>query len=323
MTNSKNQEGNDQSEPPPVAHIQERATAKLQSRPVGKHFGRQQDQSPFATKFVRIPSSSLLMEWTLGTMVNGRPGGVSESAQQAMRKVDLVMGQLRSCFTIGALQKSSVQVAAALLDLVSQEGHCTNPFICLQQAAIFASQGAKGGSNDEHFKKALPSEQNCTPLEALTIIGRADCLQALDFANEAIFLCSFVARVCCLHRDRQQADMTWTSQWRVVGISAYNVGVSIDLAVRLFEEKGDGRKLQVKPWDNRVLEELDRGRADAIALGRSLKHDTAEGGYNSPLVELDLIDDDIYNFKSLEGETEVQVGSDDEDESETISLVEV
>lgn len=325
VSNSKQQEAPDHSAPPQMTHFQERNAAKSQTRAVGKHHGRQQGQSPFATKFVKISTASLVMEWTKGKIADGSPDGVSESAQQAMRKVDVVLGQLRSCFTIGALQKTSVQVAAALLDLVAQEGHCSNPFLCLQQAAIFASQGAKGGSNDECFKKPLPSERDCTPLEALTIIGRADCLQALDFPNEAIFLCSYVTRVSCLRRDRQQADLPWTPQWRVVGIAAYNVGVSIDKAVRSFETRDDGRKLQVEPWDKLVLEELDRGRADAIALLRSFG---AEGSDSSPLMEqLDLIDkhlaDDMCNFRSLEDESEIPVGSDDDDESEKISVVAV
>jgi hypothetical protein len=151
------------------------------------------------------------------------------------------------------------------MELVRKDYTC-NPFLCLHQAAMFASHGSKGGNSDEAFKQGLPKERECTPVEALVIIGNADCLQSLYFPDEAIYLCSYVARVSRLHRDKQETDMEWNARWRVIGICVYNLSVSIRTTLSY---QGD----RPEYWEQSVVEELKRGRADAIALKKTLPND--------------------------------------------------
>ena len=152
-------------------------------------------------KLVKVPVELLLREWNgreafeesededvVDMRLNRWSQSVSGPAKLAMKRVDYTIKKLRESATINTLQRSSLQVAAALLEVVSTK-ECQNPFLCLHQAAVFASQGAKGGNNDEQFKKPLPEESLCTPVDALLTLGRADCLRAIHFTNEAIFLC--------------------------------------------------------------------------------------------------------------------------------------
>ena len=189
---------------------------------------------------------------------DGTASAISEEAIKAMLQVDVAVKQLRACFTEAAIQKGCIQVALALMELV-KKGYACNPFLCLYQAAMFASNGSKGGNSDEAFKQGLPKERECTPREALVIIGNADCLQSLYFPDEAIYLCSYVARVSRLHRDKQETDMEWNAQWRVIGICVYNLSVSIRTTLSYQEDRPEY-------WEQSVVEELKRGRADAIAL---------------------------------------------------------
>lgn len=264
-----------------------------------------QKRRPLPT-MIRIPVSTLLSQWN-----DGRPTKRidSEEAKQAMRKVDEATRQLRACYTETAVQKGCIQVALSLMELVDK-GYCYNPFLCLQQAAIFASQGSKGGNNDQAFKQGLPKERECTPQEALVIIGHADCLQSLHFRDEAIYLCSYVARVCRLHRDRQETAMEWHAQWKVVGICLYNVSVAIR-TTRLFEEEGTARP---ESWEDSVVEELKRGRVDAIAIKGLLPEaaaviDHEEGESDELNEEEDNFDDndreDVVHDSYVEGEVEM------------------
>jgi hypothetical protein len=72
----------------------------------------------------------------------------SESARLAMKTLDDSMKNLRKSRTINALERSSLDVSVALIDVASYN-ECHNPFLCLQQAAIFAAMGPKQGNNDE------------------------------------------------------------------------------------------------------------------------------------------------------------------------------
>lgn len=214
---------------------------------------------------IRIPVSILLSHWNGGTPTKRID---CDEAREAMKKVDEATKLLRACYTETAVQKGCLQVALALMDLVV-EGYSYNPFLCLQQAAIFAAQGSKGGNSDEGFKAGLPKERECTPREALVIIGRADCLQSLHFADESIYLCSYVARVCRLHRDREEMALEWNAQWKVVGICLYNLSVAIR-TTRSFQE---GKSVP-ENWDDVVVEELKRGRVDALAIQSTLPEAT-------------------------------------------------
>lgn len=217
---------------------------------------------PLLPSFVKIPVSALLALWTDRTAP-----AVSLEAKNAMNKVDAATKQLRACFTEAAVEKGCIRVALALMELVKKNYTC-NPFLCLHQAAIFASHGSKGGNSDEAFKQGLPKERECTPQEALVIIGHADCLQGLYFCDEAFYLCSYVARVCRLHRDKQETDMEWNSKWRVISICVHNLSVSIRTSRSYQEDRPEY-------CEQSVVEELKRCYADAIALRTTLPEDSS------------------------------------------------
>ena len=228
-------------------------------------------------KLIKVPASLLLQEWmgkdynevqNTDTTLNKWTPQCSGPAHFAMKNLDFAIKSLRQCFTVHSLQRSSVQVAAALLEVASQK-ECHNPFLCLHQAAIFASQGSKGGNNDEFFKKEISREEECSPNEALGILGRADCMRAIHFTDEAIFLCSYVAKICCLHRDRERTDLVWSAKWRVVGIQMYIISVAIDTTMCSLME-GEVRIAALGTWEKIVREEILRGRSDAFALTRAI-----------------------------------------------------
>ena len=244
---------------------------------------------------IRVPVSVLLSQWNEGTATKRID---SEEAKEVMRKVDTATKDLRKCFTEMAVQKGCIQVALALVELVAK-GVCYNPFLCLQQAAIFASQGYKGGTSDEAFKEGLPKERECTPLEALVIIGRADCLQSLHFPDEAIYLCSYVARVCRLHRDKLETELEWNALWKVVGICLYNLSVAIR-TTRSFQDDENCPEY----WEETVVEELKRGRVDAMALKGSLAE-------TEVLMEIDHVEDSESNEED-NFDDNGQVGDDQE-----------
>ena len=247
--------------------------------------------SPLA-KLIKVPVEVLVREWNwdgdgyddedrehLDNNLNKWSQTVSGPAAIAMKRVDYTLKKLRQCASINTLQKSSLQVAVALLDLVSTK-ECQNPFLCLHHASNFASQGSKGGNNDEEFKKPLPEESECTPNQAISVIGRADCLRAIHFTDEAIFICSFVANVCRLHRDKKSA-LEWNSKWRVVAILMYTISVAIDATIYSFME-GEARSNALESWNSDVRAEISRARSDALALQKSLSRRSFNGKKKSP-----------------------------------------
>jgi hypothetical protein len=262
--------------------VGERRAEVEKPKPVKRHGPTK--KRPLRPSLVKIPVSALLAQWT-----DGAAPAASVDAKNAMNKADDATKQLRACFTEAAVEKGCIQVALALMELVKKNYTC-NPFLCLHQAAMFASHGSKGGNSDEAFKQGLPKERECTPQEALVTIGHADCLQALYFPDEAIYLCSYVARVCRLHRDKQETDMEWNSKWRVISIFVYNLSVSIRTTRSYHEDRPEY-------WEQSVVEELKRCRADAIALKKTLPEDDTlvdEGEIES--------NDDDDNFDHDEGQ---------------------
>ena len=95
-------------------------------------------------------------------------------------------------------------------------------------------------------------------------------MRAIHFTDEAIYLCSFVARVCCLYRDKKEIDFLWTPQWRVIGIYVYTVSVTIDATVHSLV-KGEEAFDIMKAWERNVVDEIGRGKSDAIGLTRNMK----------------------------------------------------
>jgi len=215
-------------------------------------------------KILRIPAAVFLVEWEK----DATPRPTNDSvASEAMQKVETCMQSLRQCCSMAAAQKASLQVSIALLDLVAT-GAAFNPFACLQQAAMYASLSPKGGNNDVAFKTVLP--ESCTALEALVIAGRADCLQALHFPMEAIFLCNYVGRVCLGHRDKLTEDMEWNHQWKMLSIYVYNTTMLLRSTVVALLPTRESQQKALNGWDDDVLAELERARLDGVALKKTL-----------------------------------------------------
>jgi len=255
--------------------------SKPQSKSKDTYPQKYKSTSPL-TKLIKISVEILLKEWNgkdnfsdsdddeNDARLNVWSQTVSGPAKLAMKRVDFTLRKLRQSVTIHALQKASLQVAAALLDLIIKK-ECQNPFLCLHQAAVFASQGSKGGNNDEEFKRPLPEENECTPVEALMVLGRADCLRAIHFTDEAIYICSYVAKVCRLHRDKTKSEFPWTPKWRVIGILMYTVSMAIDATICSFME-GENRA----NWVNEVKAEISRARTDAIGLQKAFSRTSSK-----------------------------------------------
>lgn len=231
----------------------------------------------FLSNAVPIPASELKRVWNISkglddNIINNN--GPSKEAQEAMQRVHEAMQLLRACYSEESVQKASLQVAMTMLDLVAEED-CENPFVCLQQAAIFASHAPKGGTSDAFFRECLPKASDCTPQDALVILGRADCFQAVFFPYEAAFLCSYVARVCNAHRTGTAAHSEavpglWNDQWKIIGILCYNVSTMIRATVKQVL-RSEIKKEDIEPWDGDVVDELMEGRADALDWQSKLK----------------------------------------------------
>ncbi|KAL9188503.1 hypothetical protein ACHAXT_006881 [Thalassiosira profunda] len=208
----------------------------------------------------RVPASTLLEEWKRDDDIFAERPPASDEAQTAMKRVDDAMKNLRKSRTLNSLERASIDVSVALIALVTLD-ECDDPFACLQQASIYAEMGSKRGTHDEAFKRFLPLKKRCTPLDALDILGRADCLRAVHFLQEAQYLCNWVAEACHDRRDPRKNDMPWNSRWRVVGIQAYIVGATID-------ETRDALSNQnaVSDWGVEAADEMKRGKSDAHSL---------------------------------------------------------
>jgi len=89
----------------------------------------------------------MLNEWKSQKLPISK-GDVSEDAKDAMKAVDDAMTNLRKSRTINALERSSLDVSVALINVASHE-ECHDPFLVLQQAAIYAAMGTKLGNSDE------------------------------------------------------------------------------------------------------------------------------------------------------------------------------
>eukprot|EP00980_Cylindrotheca_fusiformis_P013773 scaffold3556_cov190-Cylindrotheca_fusiformis.AAC.8 len=238
---------------------------------------------PVIRTYVKLPLSVLLEVWNASTSKDTPTSDALDYSRQAMEAVHAATVQLRSCYSEMATEKASVNLAVALLELASHPT-CFDPFSCLQHAAMFASQGSKSGSSDEAFRHPLPDAKECAPMEALTILGRADCLQSLYFPNEAAFLCSYVARVCRMHRDRNQPEYEWTDQWRILAIMAFNVSVLIRTTVSTVLDQ-EMQKSFLSIWERDVVEELEKARRDGWTWKRKYVQKSQEGGTNTePLV---------------------------------------
>jgi hypothetical protein len=215
--------------------------------------------SPTSRDFIPIPNIELKSLWIQTASKKIEQSNTTEAKNQ-MQKVHKALADLRACYTYAAAEKACLNLSVALLEMAAIPG-CRDPFNCLQQAASFASQATKSGNSDTMYRQTLPEMTRCTPKQALIILGRSDCLQAVYFPNEAAYLCSFVARVCRLHRDSGDVDCEWNDQWKIVAIYAYNVSVMIRITVSSILDQ-TMQKAFMTAWERDVVEELERARKD-------------------------------------------------------------
>ena len=226
---------------------------------------------------IRLSSSLFLKEWLKESVVAGGDAnedekGSAAAAKEAMARVDEALKALHKSTTLASMQKSSLVVASALLNVANQSS-CYNPFQCLQHAVMFASNGPKLGKNDVLFKKALPpNDRQCSPIEALMILGRADCLRALHFTDEAIFLCGYVLSLCSKQREMipPAAGVALTpslpSKWSAVNAYAYMVSIAADSTLTSLLHACN-KEITTLNWDKEALEEIAHGRATAMQIG--------------------------------------------------------
>jgi hypothetical protein len=235
--------------------------AKTMTQSALSDFFAGENQSEPLSNINIIPCTTLLKEWN-----REEPQGAAISSGEAtqMAKVSECTGLLRRCHTQNGVERASLNLSAALLDLASHDG-CQNRFLCIQHATLFASQAAKLGKSDLPFKFALPDKRKCKSLEALVILGRAECLQAVYFCPEAAFLCCYVASVCRLHRD-QANDLEWNARWSVLGALAYNVSVMIRYTAKSIMMDDQTKDDSNGGWNVDVVEELKLGRLDGVSL---------------------------------------------------------
>lgn len=95
----------------------------------------------------------MLSEWNRDGLQKSNTT-TSQDATYAMTAVDDAMKNLNKSKTINALERSSLDVAVALVNVASHD-ECHNPFLCLQQAAIFSAMGPKLGNSDEPVSVAV------------------------------------------------------------------------------------------------------------------------------------------------------------------------
>jgi hypothetical protein len=215
------------------------------------------------TNIVRVPTSVLHKLWTTDGVQRDRRD-VIKDALSSMTTVDNAMKNLRKSRTLNSLERACIDVAVALIGLTAYED-CENPFVCLQQAAMYAGLGSKRGNNDEAFKRFLPLKNKCTPLEALNILGRSDCLRAIHFLLEAQYLCNWVASVCHSHRDHLQENLPWNSRWSAIGIMTYTVATIIKETSEALNQDNSGFGA-LREWDDIADEEIRCGKSDALNL---------------------------------------------------------
>jgi len=230
-------------------------------------------RSPTFVDFIQIPNSEFKSLWMQIDCLQEKETKTQISrAKEQMQKVHKAIADLRLCYTYTAAEKACLNLSIALLQMAAVPT-CYDPFNSLQQAASFASQATKSGNSDTVYRQRLPETTQCTPREALIILGRADCLQAVYFPNEAAFLCSFVARVCGLHRNPREADYEWNDRWKIVAIYGYNVCVMIFTTVKSILNQTMQEVFRAA-WERDVVEELERGRQDGRTWIRALTEST-------------------------------------------------
>lgn len=222
------------------------------------------------SNIVGLPMLFLQEEWKKYLLENPEGNGNDESGgSESMEKLNVCMKQLRGCYSEVAVERACLRVSSALIH-VAASSDCRNRFLCIQQAALFASQASKGGTSDQSFHAPLPKKENCTPLEALLTIGRSDCMQALGFYPEAAFLCSYVASVSRLNRDRRVNKSQCHRIWKIISVLTYDLSLLIRHGAKAIVEDCDRIDAMNGIWEEHVIDELKRACSDGLLLGASL-----------------------------------------------------
>lgn len=215
------------------------------------------------TNLICLPGSILAPLWKSIAITT-----ISEEkdASKAMDNLHRAILRLRKCFTVEAAERASLRVSALLLEVAR---HCEtqNGFLCLNQAALYAGQGAERGDNDKWFTGRLPEKELCTAHEALIILGRADCLQAVHFFEEAGFLCGFVVSVVARHRIKNKELQ---QEWKIVSIMAYNTSVLLRDSVLNKLKTSAKTDFTFEYWDATIKHELMRGRETGLSFGEKV-----------------------------------------------------
>lgn len=220
-------------------------------------FDGEREDAPLSN-IIPIPCAEMLAAWNTSDAHETTSTSIGDEEFEAMKNLDSKLRLLRACFSEGAVERASLNVASSLLDVLNCP-RCQNPFVCMQQAALFASQASKLGSSDNPFKVALPKPDECTPIQALGVLGRADCLQAVYFCAEAAFLCSYVASVCA---SRKVDNETGYSRWAIIRVLAYNLSVAIRFHGSLLQANMERKEDCTMAWECAVVKSLMRGRAE-------------------------------------------------------------
>lgn len=216
------------------------------------------------SNLLKVSLSYLLHQWHQGPEPANREGSIDTNRK--MHEIDELMSQIRSCYTLGAVERASIKIAACLLELVLCP-LCRNPFLCIQQAVMFASLGPKGGTIDYSFQARLPRPDACTSRKALLILGRAECLNALHFSLEASFLCCYVVRVCGIYLNGKDGSLKANQRWHVLGYLAYDLSVMIRITSGLHWQDAEKRDDSLGAWDHTVIDLLHRFRNEALSVG--------------------------------------------------------
>ena len=174
-------------------------------------------------------------------------------AQEIMKDVDDCTGRLRLCYTIQAAEQLSMIIATSLIKLL-EFPVCQNPFAVMQLAAMFASQGPKGGSSDHLFRARLPKAEDCTSQNALMILGRAECMNALHFCQEATYLCSYVVNVCRLNCGGDIILQGPKRRWVLLSIIAYDISIMIRMMAKSIIGNFTRREDSFGEWANVVVD---------------------------------------------------------------------
>ena len=218
-----------------------------------------EDEADPMSNLIALPLSMIGREWRKLRNEYGVNHAPSCS-KELMSRLDANVKKLRASHTAHVIEIVSLRVSSDLLQLAACPD-CSNPFLCIQQAAMFAGQAPKVGASDLAFHAKLAKPDACTPLEALLTLGRAESMLSVQFYQEAAFLCNFVANVCSRHRNpegRGQQD----TRWIIVASLAYDLSVMIRILARtvIFEKRL--KEDTSGTWDVAAIDELRHARSE-------------------------------------------------------------